>query len=231
MATKKFCIIGLGYFGLNLALSLTEDGHEVMAIDLNEDRVELLQDKVSFAIAMDSTDERAMRSQGLKDMDAVVVAIGEGFEASINTTAILQEIGVKKILVRVISPIHERLLKLMNISELLVPEAEAAAHLSNRLSIPGLLQSYEINREYGVYEIQIPDRLIGIRLIEINLRHDYNLNLVTVKQIVKKSGLITKGEKEVVEVIGVPTPDYIFKENDILILFGKEKDFMNFISD
>jgi trk system potassium uptake protein TrkA len=229
MANDKFCIIGLGYFGLNLALNLADDGAEVLAIDISEERVDLLQDRVSLAVTMDSTDLKAIKSLGVKDMDAVIVAIGEGFEASINTTAILQELGCKRIIVRAISPVHERLLRLMNIQELLVPEAEAAEHLASRLLLPGLLESYEINRDYSIFEIKVPKRFVAQTLLSINLRTTYNINLVTVKRIVKSRGLLTKGEKEVVDVIGVPSPTYIFHPEDILVLFGKEADFMKIL--
>jgi len=231
MSSKnKFCVIGLGYFGLNLALNLAEEGAEVLAIDIREERTDLLQDKVSLAVTMDSTDIKAIQSLGVKDMDAVIVAIGEGFEASINTTAILQEIGCKRIIVRAISPVHERLLKLMNIHELLVPEAEAAEHLASRLLLPGLIESFEINRDYSIFEIKVPKSFVAKSLLEINLRTEYNMNLVTVKRIVKVRGLLTKGEKEMVEVIGVPTPQYKFTPDDILVLFGKESDFRNLLT-
>lgn len=230
MATNnRFCVIGLGYFGLNLALNLADDGAEVLAIDISEERVDLMQDRVSLAVTMDSTDIKAIKSLGVKDMDAVIVAIGEGFEASINTTAILQELGCKRIIVRAISPVHERLLRLMNIQELLVPEAEAAGHLASRLMMPGLLESYEINRDYSIFEIKVPKRFIAQTLLSINLRTTFNINLVTVKRIVKSRGLLTKGEKEVVDVIGVPSPTYLFHPEDILVLFGKEADFMKIL--
>ncbi|MFA6571191.1 MAG: TrkA family potassium uptake protein, partial [Bacteroidota bacterium] len=135
MTPKRFCVIGLGYFGQYLALKLSEAGAEVLAIDRDEDRVDAISDKITYAVTMDSTDAKTLHSLGLQDMDAVIVAIGEGFESSILTTAVLQEIGVKRILNRITSPIHERLLKLMSIDELLVPEAEAAAQLANRLMI------------------------------------------------------------------------------------------------
>ncbi|PKL84678.1 MAG: hypothetical protein CVV22_11850 [Ignavibacteriae bacterium HGW-Ignavibacteriae-1] len=226
---NRFCIIGLGYFGLNLALNLADDGAEVLAIDIREERVDLLQDRVTLAVTMDSTDLKAIKSLGIKDMDAVIVAIGEGFEASINTTAILQELGCQRIIVRAISPVHERLLRLMNIQDLLVPEAEAAEHLASRLMMPGLLESYEINRDYSIFEIKVPKRFVAQTLLSINLRTTFNINLVTVKRIVKSRGLLTKGEKEVVDVIGVPSPTYLFHPEDILVLFGKEADFMKIL--
>jgi len=159
MANKKFCVIGLGYFGYNLALSLTKKGAEVLAIDKNPERVEPLQDIVSYAVTVDSTDAKAMQSLGVKEMDATIVAIGELFEASIVTTAVLQEIGVRKIFNRVLNPIHERLLNLLNVTETLVPEAEAAEHLADRLILPDLIESHKISEDYSIYEIKTPDGL------------------------------------------------------------------------
>lgn len=229
MIRKKFAVIGLGYFGLNLALRLSEQGAEVLAIDIDSSKVESIADRVAHAVTLDSTDKHALINQGVQDMDAVIVAIGEGFESSLTTTAILQEICAKEILNRVMSPIHERLVKLMNIKELLVPEAEAAAHLAKRLMFTELLESYEISKLHSIFEIQVPSSIIGKKLIEINLRDEFNLNLVTVKRITKSGGLITKGEKTEEMSIGVPKPDYVFLKNDILVLFGEEKDFRNFI--
>lgn len=230
MKNKKFCIIGLGYFGYYLSLQLAEAGAEVLAIDKNPDRIDLVADKVTYAVAADSTDSKALGSLGLKDMDAVIVAIGEGFESSINTIAVLQEIGVKRILARIISPIHERLLKLMNIEELLVPEADAAAHLSSRLLITGLLESFDISEDYGIFEIEAPKDVIGKTLIESKLREEFQLNLVTIKRRTQTKSLLKLSTKENIQVIGVPTPDLKFLEGDILVLFGKRKDFKVFFN-
>ncbi|MDQ1267152.1 MAG: trk/ktr system potassium uptake protein [Bacteroidota bacterium] len=223
MINKKFCVIGLGYFGMNLSLRLTEAGADVLAIDKDPARVEDLSDKVAYAVSCDSTDERVMRSLGVSDMDAVIVAIGEGFESSILTTAMLQQIGVKKIYNRVTSPTHERLLKLMNVEEMLLPEAEAAAHLANRIMIPGIIESFEISKRYGVFEIKAPKEFINKTIIEINLRQQYSLNLVTIKRMLKKGGMLTLGAKEEFEAVGVPTPDTEIREDDVLVLFGEEK--------
>jgi trk system potassium uptake protein len=222
MATKKFCVIGLGYFGLNLSLHLNEAGAEVMVIDNQQEKVNAISDKVTHAVCMDSADKESMRSMGIKDMDAVIVAIGEGFESSIMTTALVQELGAKKIFARVTSLVHERILKLMNVSELLVPEAFAASKLAARLMNPGLIESFEINKDYGIFEIAAPKFFIDKTLLELNLRQIYKFNLVTLKRIIKKRGLLTLGEKEEVEVIGIPSPDLTIKDGDILVLFGKE---------
>lgn len=224
MAQKRFCIIGLGYFGINLASILSRDGAEVLVIDNNPDRVEMVSEQVTHAVCMDATDERALRSMGLKEMDAIIVAIGENFESSINTTALLQEIGVRKIYNRVISPIHERLLKLMGVEELLVPEAEAAGHLASRLMLEGILGAFELSDDYGIFEVPTPKEFVGKSVLETNLRQTYNLNLITIKRYKKRGGLRSLGKGDELGVIGVPSPHLTIVEEDILVLFGKEKD-------
>ncbi len=231
MAAKKFCVIGLGHFGLNLSLRLAESGAEVLAIDNHQDKIDLISDKVTFAVCMNSSDDRALRSLNLQEMDAVIVAIGESFESSLLTTAILQEIGVKKIFVRIISQIHERLLKLMNIEDMLVPEADAAYELASKLLIPGVLESFSIHKDFGIYEIKAPKQFIKKTIIELNLRNNYSLNLVTIKRQVSKRGLLTLGQKEQIQVIGVPSPDTEILQDDILVLFGREKDVKNLLEE
>jgi trk system potassium uptake protein TrkA len=224
MRNLKFTVIGLGFFGLNLALQLVEEGAEVIGVDRNENRVEELRDRVSHVVCMDTTDIRALRKLGLKEMTAVIVAIGEDFESSLLTTALLQEIGVKRIINRVTSPTHERLLKLMNITDLILPEADAAAQLAQRLTIRGLVGSFELSKDYSIFEISAPREFWDKTLAELDLRNRYSLNLVTLKRTEKERGLLTLGQREIVRILGVPTPDSMIRENDVLVLFGKEKD-------
>lgn len=228
MKTIKFCVIGLGYFGYNLALSLSKSGAEVLAIDNHQDKVDEISDNVASAVCMDTSDKRALQSLGLEEMDAVIVAIGEGFESSIMTTAHLQDLGIKKIYNRVTSKVHERLLNLMDIHELLWPEAEAAEQLKNRLMIPGIIESFKISNDFGVFEITTPESFIGKTIIETNIRKEFNLNLVTIKRETQKK-LLAFGSDAKFEVIGVPKPDEIIKENDILVLFGRDKDIKNLL--
>jgi len=222
----KFAVIGLGYFGVNLALRLIEEGAEVIGIDIDESKVQYLTDKITYSAQMDSTDVLSLRKLGLKEMDGVIVAIGENFEASILTTALLIEIGVKKIINRVTSPTHERILNAMNITDVIVPEAIAAAQLADRMMIKGVLGSFEISKDYSIVEIKAPSQFVGKSLLELNLRNEYSLNLVTIKRVEStNTGLLTMGERrDVVRILGVPTPSEIIYSNDILVVFGLEKD-------
>lgn len=228
MATKKFCVIGLGYFGSNLAIKLTEMGAETIAIDINMEKVEEIAEKVTVAIQLDATDKNALMAQGIKDFDAVIVAIGEGFESSITTTAILQEIGVKNIYNRIISPLHHRLLTLMGIKNILLPEAEAADHLARQLITPGLIDTFPLSKKHSIFVVKVPNRFVGVSVIDSKIRADYNLNVVTIKKPKIIDGQIQQDISEA-ESIGVPLPTYVFQENDILVLFGTEEDFQKFI--
>ena len=139
----KFCIIGLGYFGQNLALTLSRARIEVLAVDNVGAKVEAVKDDVSHAVISDTTQREALDRLPLAEMDAIIVAIGEGFEASILTIANLQECGVKRIIARVINPIHEKLLRLMKIEELIMPEAESAQRMAQSL-VRGVLNSLDL---------------------------------------------------------------------------------------
>ncbi len=220
----RVAVIGLGHFGLNLALRLTEEGCEVVAIDRNPERVELLRDRVAVALVLDSTEERPLRKLGLRDMDLVVVAIGEDFQSSLLTTASLQEVGVQRIINRVISPVHERLLRLMGIQELVLPEAEAAEALANRILLGRVQKAFELSPEYSIVEVEAPAAFVGKTIREIRMRERFGLNVVTIKRVERRHGLLSLGRRERVHVLGVPEPDMLIEQGDILVVFGREQD-------
>ncbi len=227
MKESKFCVIGLGYFGEHLVKELVAQGADVIAIDKDEQRLNLIKDIVSFAISLNTMNESEMKKLGLKDVDAAIVAIGEGFEDSIVTTSILKNIGVKRIIARILNPIHEKLLNALEVSETLVPEAEAANHLAKRLMLPEVLETFRISKEHSIFEIEIPKWMIGKSVSEVEIRQKYSLNIVTIKRKLQK-GTIARPKIEIT-IIGTITPTHIFTENDILVLFGKETDFAKFI--
>jgi trk system potassium uptake protein len=229
MKSLKYCVIGLGYFGYNLAIGLSEAGAEVLAIDNHQEKIDEISEKVTHAVCMDSVDKKTLLSLGIDEMDAVIIAIGGDFESSLLTTAYLQDMGIKKIYSRITSKVHERILKLMNVHEILVPEADAAEQLKNRLILPGLIESYKISKEYGVFEIPVPKKFIGKTILEASIREEYNLNIVTIKRIKRKISLPGLKSDDETKAIGVPKPDEKFEEGDILALFGRDKDIKNLI--
>lgn len=216
----KFCIIGLGYFGKNLALTLARARTEVLAVDILPAKVDDVKDDVSHAVIADTTQRESLDKLPLADMDAVIVAIGEGFEASLLTVAHLQECGVQRIIARVINPIHEKLLRLMKIEELILPEAESAQRMAQSL-MRGVLNSLDLTGGFIIIEAKTPAWLIGRTLQESGLRSTYKLNLVTVRKAATPQAQVF-ARKSDRELIGVPPADYRFDEDDLLVLFGQE---------
>ncbi len=216
----KICIIGLGYFGRNLALTLARARNEVLAIDIEPSKVDAIKDDVSHAVIADTSQRENLDRLPLADMDAVVVAIGENFEGSLLTVANLQEAGVKRIIARVINPTHEKLLRLLKIEELVLPEAESAQRMAQSL-VRGVLNSLDLTGGFIIVEAKAPAWLAGRSLQSAGLRSTYKVNLVTVKKAAAPTARIFERKSER-ELIGVPPADYHFEEGDILVLFGEE---------
>jgi trk system potassium uptake protein TrkA len=216
----KICIIGLGYFGKNLALSLSRARAEVLAVDVVETKVDAVKDEVSHAVILDASQAEALAKLPLLDMDAVVVAIGEGFQASLLAVGYLQELGVKRIIARVIDPIHERLLRLMKIEELIHPEADSAKRMAEAL-LRGVVNSLDLTGGYTIVEAKVPTEVVGKTLQEVGLRKEHQLNLVTVRKAADPDREVVS-RKSNVDFIGVPPADYRFEAGDMLVLFGEQ---------
>lgn len=223
----KFCIIGLGYFGKNLALTLARSRTEVLAVDILPAKVDAVKDDVSHAVIADTAQRESLEKLPLADMDAVIVAIGENFEASILTVAHLQECGVQRIIARVINPIHEKLLRLMKIEEVVLPEAESATRMAQSL-MRGVLNSLDLTGGFIIVEAKTPEWVVGRSLQEVGLRSNYKLNLVTVRKASAPHTRVFERKSER-ELIGVPPADYHFDADDLLVLFGQETRIHDFL--
>lgn len=206
----KIAVIGLGQFGYQLALALAADRHEVLAVDKDERIIDALKDKVAHAVIADAEDPKVIEQLGLQDFDRVCVTIGEDFGASLVVTGNLQEQGVKQLYVRSINPVHDRLLKLMRIENIIQAEELAARQLAKRMGIRGATRHFGLSDNFGIVELHVPVWLIGRKLLEADLRGRCSVNLVTVRRAVG-------------EIIGVPTPDLVFAEGDELVVFGTEQ--------
>jgi trk system potassium uptake protein len=222
----KFCIIGLGIFGTNLARVLNRLGGEVLAVDRDPERVDFLKDEVAHALVLDSTDVRSLRQLPLSEMDSVIVAIGEDFESSMLTVAHLQEMGITRLVCRSINAIHGRLLELLQIPKIVLPEKMAAERMGRSLMLRQVEDAYALSSEYDIVEVAVPEHFVGQTLVNAALRNRYHLNLITVKQ-----ALTDKKATESHRVLGIVPPDYAFQTGDILVLFGKEQDVRRFLQD
>ena len=219
----RFCIIGLGSFGTHLTRQLSREGHEVVAVDNDPAHISQLKDEIEFLIQADCTDLNAFHEIPIDACDAVILAIGEDFEASLSIASHVQQLGAKRIISRIINPLHGRLLKLLKIDELIIPEAMAAAWMAKSLKTPDLLNSLELGGGYEIAQIVVPPRMVDKTLQQVALRDQYELNLITIG---KSRGMSSSAASHhaIQKVLGIPQPDRSFESDDILVLFGKAQD-------
>lgn len=223
-------IIGLGNFGGNLSIALTEDGHEVFGVDKNPAKVEVIQRKIEHVIGLDTSDEASLIHLPLNDTDIVVVAIGENVGASITTTALIKKHFSGRILARSLTPVHKTVLEAMGIVEIIEPEAEYAHDLANRLMVKGALKSMNLHDEFEIVEVKIPPKIVGKTLGDIDIKNKYKAHIVTViKQIESKNFLgNTIMERK---VFGILHSIYCFEASDLLLVFGHKANIDKFIED
>lgn len=226
---KRFAVIGLGYFGERLALELTARGAEVIVIDNTMSKIEDIKDRVAYAIRLDSTDESALRNQGLEELDAVIVTMGEDFESTLLTCVLCLQFKCKKVIARSTSPIHTRILRNVGVHTVLSPEEVVAERLSYTLLSSLVLDIIPLTDEHVILQVEAPSFTIQHSLMELDLRKKYNVNLITIK---RQTRVMKKGREEVEDhIIGVPLPETLIQEGDILVLMGTEKDIQRLIEE
>lgn len=227
MIKAKFAVIGLGRFGGKIARQLARRGAEVVAIDEDEDKVEVLKDDVAMAITLDATDINSLKSFKIEEMDAVVVAIGENFEALILTVVNLLELKIKRIIARSGSPHQKMILEKLGITETLSPEEEVGIIVAERLIHPSVKTFLQLPDGYEIAEIQVPRGIINETIERIEFDTKYNLTLITIKRLYevdKRSGV--EYERH---LLGVVQPSTVIYDNDEIIIMGKEIDIERFI--
>jgi trk system potassium uptake protein TrkA len=227
MIHYKFAVIGLGRFGSRIARTLSRRGAEVMAIDNSDAHVDNLRDDVASPVVMDSTDIRALKSQRLETMDAVVVAIGENFEALLLTVTQLMEIKVKRIIARASSDHQRKILERIGVEEILSPEDEVGALVAERLLHPSIRTFLQLPDEYEISEITPPRQVANMSVSEISFQENYNLNLISLKRDFE----MEKEGRKIIEkhLLGIPRHNTIIYDTDTIIIMGKSEDIERFI--
>ncbi len=226
----KFCIIGLGSFGTHLARQLSRDGHEIIAVDNDHSHIHALKDEIEYLIQADCSDLDAFHEIPIDACDVVIVAIGKDFEASLSVTSNVQQLGAKRIISRIVNPLHGRILKLLKIDELLIPEAMAAAWLARSLHTPDVLDRLELGSGYEIAQILVPRALVGVALQDVEFRNRYNLNLVTIGKG-RGTATLSSTRHPIGKVLGIPQPTRAFELDDVLVLFGLARDLHRMMED
>ncbi|MDP3929726.1 MAG: TrkA family potassium uptake protein [Bacteroidota bacterium] len=224
----KYIIFGLGNFGASLAQKLTQQGNEVIGIDNSMTKVEAYKEKISHTICMNATDEFTVSGLPLKDTDIVIVAIGEDQGANIMTTAILKNLEVKRLISRAINPIHEKVLQAIGVDEIVHPEEETAERWAKKLCLSNVVDSFELNQDYSIIEAKVPTDYIVKTLSEVGFRSNYNLLVLTIIKDVLVKSIFGKSKIDK-QIHGVASANEVLAENDVLVLFGSNKDLQVFL--
>jgi trk/ktr system potassium uptake protein len=220
---RQFAVIGLGRFGFKVAEILAEKGVQVIAIDKDHALVEKARDIVTEAVQLDSTDEEALRESGVEGVDVAVVSIGEGVESSILTTAILKSFGIKEIVARASTKLQAKILKEVGATRVVFPEEDMGLRVANSILAPGVLEYIELGAHYNLAEIEVKGEFTGKSIKELDIKSKYGINVIMImKRIKQEAG--KEGELVEKEIKELPTPDYVLREKDILVVVGDSKD-------
>ncbi|MCB0227948.1 MAG: TrkA family potassium uptake protein [Anaerolineae bacterium] len=203
---NEFAVIGLGRFGSNLARQLVQRGCTVLAIDRDRALVQSLADELTQVVAMDSTDEDALRALDIGAFDVVVVAIGSSFESNLMTTLALKSLGAKRIICKAMNERQCTVLLAIGANEVLLPEQESARRLAQTLTMPLFVDQIAMGNRYNITEMKAPASFVGKKLSECNLRQNFGVSVVAI-------------EKDN-HVIISPPADYVFEADDRIALVG-----------
>ena len=180
--SKQFAIIGLGRFGSSVASTLVKAGYDVLVVDIDEERVQKFADEVTHVVKADTTDEAVVKSLGLRNFDVVVVAIGHYIQASVLTTLLLKEAGVKYIVAKADNALHGKMLEKIGADRVVYPERDMGVRIAHNLTSINVIDFIELSSELGIVEIAIPRSLIGKSLAEANIRSLYGVNVIAIKR-------------------------------------------------
>lgn len=225
----KIVIIGLGNFGSSLAVNLTETGNEVIGVDNKMEKVDRLKESISHTVCMDATNEMAYEAVPIKNADIIVIAIGENEGATIIATAIIKKLTKAKIISRSLSPIHDTVLQAMGIETIVHPEQEFAEGLAKKINLKSMINNFELDPDHSISEIKALPEFEGKTLQEIDFRNEYNLNIITIIRKERKTTFFGT-RQSLGKVLGAVNKDTVVMANDILVVFGANKDITKFCS-
>ncbi len=207
---KSILLIGLGRFGKHVAMKLHSLGHQIMAVDDDEERVNEILPYVTNALIGDSTSETFLSSLGVSNFDVCIVAIGSNFQSSLETTSLLKELGAKQVVSRASRDVHEKFLLRNGADEVVYPEKQLATWTAIRYSSEHILDYIELDGEHAVYEVNIPANWLGKTVGQIDIRKKYNVNIMGLRN----------GERLELTV----TPDTVLSTGKTLMVLGQYKD-------
>ena len=207
---KNILLIGLGRFGRHVAIQLNNLGHEVMAVDNNEERVNEVLPFVTNAQIGDSTNADFLKSLGIGNFDVCMVTIGGNFQNSLETTSLLKELGAKTVVSRAERDVQKKFLLRNGADQVVYPEQQLAKWTAIRFSSDHILDFVNLEGDYDIYEVDLPERWVGMSVGEIDIRKKYGINIIAVR----RNGTLDFSVK----------PETSFEEGDTILVLGQYRD-------
>ncbi len=219
---RQFVVIGLGRFGSSVARTLEERGFEVLAVDSDEEKVAEIADSVTHAVQLDATDERALRSVGVPEMDVAVVAVGD-ISSSILITLLLKELGVPLVVSKALDSLHAKVLRRVGADRVNFPERDMGVRVAESLATPRIFDYIEVSPTHSIVELVAPASFSGKTMRELDVRAQYGVNVIAIKR--KKPKISEEGESEIEEefILG-PSADEEIVQGDLLVILGRDED-------
>lgn len=212
---KSILLIGLGRFGRHVAAKLHELKHEVLAVDNNEERVNDVLPYVTNAQIGDSTNEQFIASLGIRNFDLCIIAIGDNFQSSLETTALIKDYGAKFVLARASRDVHAKFLLRNGADDVIYPERQMATWAAVRYSADHVFDYIELTKDYSIYETSIPSQWVGRSIVDLEVRQQHQINILAVKY---------EGQLE-----PLPKPDHIFRYGETVLVMGSNKSLARFL--
>lgn len=206
---KSVLIIGVGQFGSHIAMRMSELRCEVMAVDMDENRINDILPYVTNARIGDSTNEEFMRSLGVRNYDVCIVALGGLFQTSLETTSLLKELGAEKVISRATNDIQMKFLLRNGADEVVYPEKQMAMRIATKYASDSILDFVQLDSNYSIYELKVPKEWKGKTISQIDIRRKYRVNILTIKRE---------------NTVCIPSPDTKIEVDDIAFVIGEIKD-------
>lgn len=181
MKQKQIIVIGLGRFGQSVATTLFKMGHDVLAVDDDENTIQEIADSVTHAVQMDATDEMALRTLGIRNFDIAVVSIGTNIQSSIMVTLNLKEAGVKKVVAKATNDMHSRLLTKIGADKVILPEHDMGIRVAHNLVAANILDFIELSPDYSIVEVKAPKAWLEKDIKTLDARAKYGINIMAIK--------------------------------------------------
>ncbi len=209
---QHIAVIGISSFGYYMCKYLTETGAAVLAIDVDENKVDSVKDVVEKAVVADATSREVLANFELNEFDNVVVSVGERIDTSILITLFLKELKVSNITVKAFTADHAKILDKIGATTIVFPERDTARRIAYTMQSKNLLEYFPVGEDHGFVEITVPPSWSGKTLMELDIRRKLGVQVVLIKEILPENKVI------------VPGGDYVLKDSDVLVIAGNNRD-------